>query len=122
MAGRSASSLPLAPPTTTTTIHTLPTQVPEFVAFTERLRCSHTAMVARTELLLLDLARAADSQPSSSSSKSLEQVLLEGLPKLGAASGPDSPWAQLRFNQDLATRPSWLPPPSELFPAAIADW
>lgn len=87
-------------------------QVLEFVEFKQRLQQSHTLAVAQTEQALLFLKRAAP-QGYSSIQKALQgfrqtDTQVAQLPLARPAAMPDL--AKMRFNEDLSTRPPWLPP------------
>ena len=85
-------------------------QVIEFVNFKERLERSHALAVARSEQALTQIRQSVPQHASniqsalSGACQNLSQTSLltqhSRLPSL----------EQLRFNEDLSTRPSWLPP------------
>lgn len=89
----------------------LSSQVLEFVDFKRRLEQSHSLAVAQTEQALLALRRAVPQGYSSI------HTALQGFSQTDAQIQPQAArpaampsLAQLRFNEDLSTRPTWLPP------------
>ena len=84
----------------------------EFVEFKQRLARSHTLAAAQTEQALLALRRAVP-QGYSSIETALQSFRHTRNQK--PLSQPAMPLvmpqlSQLRFNEDLSTRPVWLPP------------
>ncbi|KAL3145468.1 hypothetical protein ABBQ32_003295 [Trebouxia sp. C0010 RCD-2024] len=90
------------------------TKVIEFVEFKERLESSHTLAVTTSEQSLIRIRKAiprgfADVQSAlqaASKDQSSELPSVE----------------QLRFNEDLSTRPAWLPPCGDPWGGALIDW
>lgn len=86
----------------------------EFVEFKERLESSHTLAVTTSEQSLIRIRKAiprgfADVQSAlqaASKDQSSELPSVE----------------QLRFNEDLSTRPAWLPPCGDPWGGALIDW
>ena len=97
-------------------------QIIEFVAFKERLEGSHALAVARLEQSLIQIRRSVprghadvqsalkDARQSLKASSLLTQH--SGLPRL----------EQMRFNEDLSTRPAWLPPQRGPIAGSLLGW
>ncbi|KAL4447959.1 hypothetical protein ABPG75_005178 [Micractinium tetrahymenae] len=103
-----------------------------FVDFKERLQHSHARALAAVLQSLLPpraTATAGSAQPAgaplqslfpSGTAKGLREALRHARALLVAAAA-GSPGPALRFNEDLATRPSWYPPGSASS-EAVTDW
>ncbi len=97
-------------------------QIIEFVEFKERLERSHALAVARSEQSLIQIRRSvprghADVQSAlKDACQSLKASSLltqhSGLPRL----------EQMRFNEDLSTRPAWLPPQAGPVTGSLLGW
>ena len=97
-------------------------QIIEFVEFKERLERSHALAVARSEQRLIQIRRSVprghtDIQSAlKEACKSLKATSLltqhSGLPRL----------EQMRFNEDLSTRPAWLPPQRGPVMGSLLEW
>lgn len=97
-------------------------QIIEFVDFKQRLEQSHALAVARSEQSLVQIRRAvcrgfADFQSAlKEACQNLNTSSLlthrSGLPSL----------EQLRFNEDLSTRPAWLPPQTGGLGPSLLGW
>ena len=95
-------------------------QTLELMDFKARLEQSHTRAVARVEAAALDTATWAFAIASKAGgSAASRRVPEDGLtpPVPGVLSS-----ARLRFNEDLAHRPAWLPPPTGSTHVSIAEW
>ena len=91
-------------------IRWVPLQVIEFVAFQQRLQQSHSLAAVKAERLNSACLRfMADSK---------RQEGKQGFKAALAAAGGFQGAVRLRFNQDLNTRPCWLPPVSGQLPLA----
>ncbi|DBA69455.1 TPA: hypothetical protein ACH3X2_012800 [Trebouxia sp. C0005] len=98
------------------------TKIIEFVDFKERLERSHALAVARSEQSLIQIRRSVprghtDVQSAlKDACHSLKATSLltqhSGLPRL----------EQLRFNEDLSTRPAWLPPQRGPAMGSLLGW
>ena len=97
-------------------------QVLEFVEFKERLERSHALAVARSEQVLVEIRRAVPQGFACIQAALREacQILTQGS-LLTQHSGALS-LEQLRFNEDLSTRPAWLPPQAGPMGAALLGW
>ena len=97
-------------------------QIIEFVEFKERLERSHALAVARSEQSLIQIRRSVprghmDVQSAlKDACQSLNATSLltqhSGLPRL----------EQLRFNEDLSTRPTWLHPHRGPVTGSLLGW
>ncbi len=97
-------------------------QLAEFVEFKERLERSHALAVTRSEQALIQIRRSvpqgfADIQSAlKEACQNLNQNSLltqhSGMPTL----------EQLRFNEDLSTRPAWLPPQGGSVGGSLLSW
>lgn len=97
-------------------------QIIEFFDFKERLEQSHALAVARSEQSLVQIRRAVPRgfTDFQSALKEACQTLntsslltqRSGLPSL----------EQLRFNEDLSTRPAWLPPQTGGVGPSLLGW
>jgi N-terminal acetyltransferase B complex non-catalytic subunit len=105
-------------------------KVPEFVDFKERLQHSHARALAAIAQTLASSGSCGggDGKPASHVAlQHVRQLLVAGAvagaaDKEAAASCSDGAGGpQLRFNEDLTTRPSWYPPGSA-GSGALADW
>lgn len=98
------------------------TKIIEFVEFKERLERSHALAVAKAEQSLFQIRRSVprgitDVQSAvKNACQSLNAVSLltqrSGLPRL----------EQMRFNEDLSTRPAWLPPQRGPVAGSLLGW
>ncbi|DBA84768.1 TPA: hypothetical protein ACH3X1_005807 [Trebouxia sp. C0004] len=98
------------------------TKIIEFVEFKERLERSHALAVARSELCLIQIRRSVprgltDIQSAlKDACQSLSATSLltrhSGLPGL----------EHMRFNEDLSTRPAWLPPQRGPVTGSLSGW
>lgn len=86
-------------------------QVVEFVDFKERLEQSHAVAGADAEA---GAAAAAASQSTSTMSRNAGNAVSE------PSTSTEAP--RLRFNEDLSTRPAWLPPGCGEVRFAMAEW
>ncbi|GLC46898.1 hypothetical protein PLESTB_001281700 [Pleodorina starrii] len=119
--------------------HGMYTKVLEFTAFRERLAASHTLAVVRGEMALAESLRGTGGSSTSSGTSSSssgggggsggEGVLAPDAMRVAAVAAaarlpPDDlpTAARLRFNWDLSTRPTWLPPCTAGPSAAVAEW
>ncbi len=114
----------------------LPLQVVEFVDFKERLAASHTWALGRAEEAALRLRTAASGAGAGAGGAAATQLLLAALEGVGlvqegprGSQGSDSVESDaqgqvpgLRFNEDLSTRPAWLPPAAAPCRLAVAEW
>lgn len=116
------------------------TMVLEFIAFTERLVSSHTRALVRTQRALGDVSRAAAAtnslqQAAPALAAACSMLPVGECPAAWRGSGDGSAGATpasstgsskqgrpIRFNQDLATRPPWHPPPSSSCSLAVTEW
>jgi len=97
-------------------------QIIEFVEFKERLERSHALAVAKSEQSLIQIRRSVprgltDVQSAlKAACQSLNATSLltqhSGLPRL----------EQMRFNEDLSTRPAWLPPQRGPVTGSLLGW
>ncbi|KAK9804253.1 hypothetical protein WJX72_003568 [[Myrmecia] bisecta] len=94
-------------------------KVVEFVDFKERLERSHTRALAGSELALMHLRRAALGSLAAAHQAAEEAAFMIGqLPDVGDAGVA----AAMRFNEDLSTRPAWLPPLAASPGLQVAAW
>ena len=99
-------------------------QVLEFVDFKIRLEHSHTLAVAQTEQALLGLKRAIP-QGYTSINKALQGFRHTDteVPQSQSAHPSATPeLSQMRFNEDLSTRPIWLPPQGGYLAGNLLSW
>ena len=97
-------------------------QVIEFVEFKERLKRSHALAVARSEQSLIKVRKAIPRGFAP-----VQSALREASEGDAQSSGmsEDSELLsldQLRFNEDLSTRPPWLPPCEGPVGGSLMDW
>ncbi len=93
-------------------------QVLEFVAFKERLEHAHTFALARAETAVHSISSAA-------SSRTYEEAcaaVTDACAGVSAAASSSPAWDALRFNQDFATRPAWLPPCGASAQLGVMAW
>ncbi|KAK9902038.1 hypothetical protein WJX75_002093 [Coccomyxa subellipsoidea] len=101
------------------------TKVLEFVRFKERLQQSHSRAVAYCESAVLALTsppaipESAVAQVQDIAAGAMDR-LQSFLPEFSRADGQAT--SALRFNEDLSTRPAWLPPDSGRPSLALARW
>ena len=94
----------------------------EFAEFKERLEASHALAVARSEQSLIKIRKAIPRGFAP-----VQSALQEAGQGHAQSSGivDDSELAsldQLRFNEDLSTRPPWLPPCGVSVGGSLMDW
>ncbi|KAL3136699.1 hypothetical protein ABBQ38_005934 [Trebouxia sp. C0009 RCD-2024] len=92
------------------------TKVIEFVDFKERLKRSHTLAVTTSEQSLIRIRKAIPRGFAA------VQLALQEASKDQAQSSELQSLEQLRFNEDLSTRPAWLPPCGGPVGGALIDW
>jgi hypothetical protein len=100
-------------------VHILNKQILELVSFKERLAASHTRAVVAAEAEAAALASVAEACLAPGSPTPSEAMAPLGADKRGFGMRSDG---QLRFNEDLALRPAWLPPALEEPRLAVAEW
>ena len=98
-------------------------QVIEFVEFKERLERSHALAVARSEQSLSKIRKAvsrgfAPVQSALHDAASKDHAQSSGMVDNSELASLD----QLRFNEDLSTRPPWLPPCGGSVRGSLMDW
>ncbi|KAI8469814.1 MAG: N-acetyltransferase B complex non catalytic subunit-domain-containing protein [Monoraphidium minutum] len=96
------------------------TKVLEFVQFKERLQRAHAYAVARAELAILKMRQQLAAPPGGAAPPVGPAAAAAAALPLGELGGPA--WRGMRFNQDLQTRPSWLPPAPCAAHIAVMHW
>ena len=94
----------------------------EFVEFKERLERSHALAVAQAEQSLIQIRRSVPRSYADTQSALEEacQNLNSGSHLTQQSNLPTL--EQLRFNEDLSTRPAWLPPQKGFTGGSLLGW
>ena len=92
----------------------------EFAEFKERLEASHALAVARSEQNLIKIRKAIPRgfAPVQSALQEAGQGHAQSMVDDAELASLD----QLRFNEDLSTRPPWLPPCGVSVGGSLMDW
>lgn len=97
-------------------------QVIEFVEFKERLERSHALAAARSEQSLLKIRKAIP-RGFAPVQSALQEASEGHAQSSGMSEDSELPSLdQLRFNEDLSTRPPWLPPCGAAVGGCLMDW
>lgn len=93
----------------------------EFVEFKERLERSHALAVARSEQSLTKI-RKAISRGFTPVQSALQEASRAQAQSSSMGQASELSLDQLRFNEDLSTRPQWLPPCGGAVGGCLMNW